>query len=200
MKRVITAELVAAEFERGARRINALRADTIVTPAAWSRAVELGVTIDQDGARPAPLPGAPAGVPAPTVTGSAERMVDPAGLVVVRSGSVKLGTFTGAGPGKNIGLMDLVTGRDGSPMTAGIMSWRREDSFPWHLDYDEIDLVLEGVLEIELDGRKHRAGPGDVVYIPKGSRIVFGTPSHTRVFYVTYPADWSAPAAARPSR
>ncbi len=71
------------------------------------------------------------------------------------------------------------------------MAWGREDSFPWSLDYDEIDLVLEGVLHIEMDGRTVEARVGDVVYIPKGSRIVFGTPHRTRVFYVTHPANWA---------
>ena len=136
----------------------------------------------------------------PEDKGSSERVLDPSGLLVVRGKSVRLGRFTGAGPEKKIGLHDLVTGRDGAPMTAGMMSWAREDSFPWKLDYDEIDLVLEGVLQITIEGRTLEGGPGDVFYIPKGSSIRFGTPSRTRVFYVTYPADWSAPAPARPQK
>ena len=31
---------------------------------------------------------------------------------------------------------------------------------------------------------------GDVLYIPKGSAIEFGTTSKVRFFYVTYPANW----------
>jgi ethanolamine utilization protein EutQ len=112
---------------------------------------------------------------------------------------VQLGRFAGAGTDRNVGLLDVVTGRDGSPMTAGIMSWGRDDSFPWTLDYDEVDLVLDGVLQISIDGRVLEGRAGDVFYIPKGSRIVFGTPHRTRVFYVTYPADWSAPAPPRPA-
>ena len=128
--------------------------------------------------------------------------MDPSGLVLVRGRSVRLGAFTGAGPDKNIGLLDLVTGSDGSPMTAGIMSWSRADSFAWSLDYDEVDLVLEGVLSIEIDGRKFEGKVGDIFYVPKGSKIVFGTPSRTRVFYVTYPANWAgaATAPARPQK
>ena len=79
------------------------------------------------------------------------------------------------------------------------MSWGRDDSFPWKLDYDEIDLVLEGVLQISIDGRMLEGKAGDVFYIPKGSSITFGTPSRVRVFYVTYPADWSG-AAGGPIR
>ena len=62
-----------------------------------------------------------------------------------------------------------------------------------------VDLVLEGILQISIDGRVIEGRAGDVLYIPKGSRIVFATPHRVRVFYVTYPADWTA-AAAAPAR
>ena len=80
-------------------------------------------------------------------------------------------------------------------MTAGIMSWQRKDSFAWALDYDEVDLVLEGVLQISVGGQVLEGRAGDVFYLPKGSRIVFGTPSRVRVFYVTYPANWAQAGA-----
>jgi ethanolamine utilization protein EutQ len=32
--------------------------------------------------------------------------------------------------------------------------------------------------------------PGDVIAVPKGSSITFGTPSWARFLYVTYPVDW----------
>ncbi len=196
MKRVINQEVVAQEFAAGRRKIAAPAATTVITPGAWSKAQELGVVFEgRGGQRPT---AAPPKTPKPRRTtpvepraGSADRAVDRSGLVVVRGSSVRLGTFTGAGPDRNIGLLDLVTGADGSPMTAGIMAWGREDSFPWSLDYDEIDLVLEGVLHIQMDGRTVEARVGDVVYIPKGSHIVFGTPHRTRVFYVTHPANWA---------
>jgi ethanolamine utilization protein EutQ len=189
MKRVITADFVAAESAAGRKTIHAPRGSTLVTPSAQSTARELGVTLDEAGTGQTSTD---------AQSGSCERIVDPSGLIVVRGNSVHLGKFTGAGPDRNIGLTDVISGRDGSPMTAGIMSWKREDSFPWALDYDEVDLVLEGVLQITIDGRTLEGRAGDVFYIPKGSRIVFGTPSRTRVFYVTYPADWSAAAQAPP--
>jgi ethanolamine utilization protein EutQ (cupin superfamily) len=194
-KRIITAATVTAEVAAGRRRIAAPAGRTVITPDAWSRATELRVTFDRSAT------GASSASPAEDPTGRCERTVDPSGLTVVRGRSVRLGTFAAAGEGRNVGLLDLVTARDGSPMTAGIMSWDRDDSFPWTLDYDEIDLVLEGILQISIDGRVLEGRAGDVFYIPRGSRIVFATPHRVRVFYVTYPADWSAAAApARPQR
>ena len=194
MKRLITGEVVAAEAAAGRKRISAPRGLSIITPEAWTQAHELGVTFDQDPA--------PAAQKTATVGGTAERTVDPSGLVLVRGETVKLARFPGAGPDRNVGLADVITARDGSPMTAGIMSWGRADSFPWSLDYDEVDLVLEGVLQITIDGRMLEGHAGDVFYIPKGSKILFGTPWRTKVFYVTYPADWAAAstAQARPQK
>ena len=48
-----------------------------------------------------------------------------------------------------------------------------------------------------IDGRVIEAHAGDVLYLPKGSRVLFGTPNRVRVFYVTYPAEWQGAAPAR---
>jgi ethanolamine utilization protein EutQ len=181
MRRVITADTVEQEHARGRTRIAAPRGRAVITPGAWTRAQALGVTFDQS-------------EDAAETESSGAREVDASRVVRVRGDSVRLGPFAGA---PNVGLTDVVTGRDGSPMTAGFMAWRRDDSFSWSLDYDEIDYVLEGVLHLGIDGRTIEGKAGDVLYIPKGSRVLFGTPSRVRVFYVTYPADWSGPPAGR---
>jgi ethanolamine utilization protein EutQ (cupin superfamily) len=33
--------------------------------------------------------------------------------------------------------------------------------------------------------------PGDVIFIPKGSAIEFGTPTEVRFLYVAHPANWA---------
>lgn len=113
------------------------------------------------------------------------------GLKLIRGNSVKLNKFEDAGKDRNVGLTDIITHQDGSPMSAGIMSWKKEDSFPWSLTYDEVDYVIEGELQITVDGQTYLGKAGDIFYIPKGSDIIFGTPNFTKVMYVTYPANWS---------
>ena len=190
--KLITGEFVASEAAAGRKRISAPRGLAVITPEAWTQAYELEVTFDQ-GAAP---------VAASEASQTIARTVDASGLVLVRGDAVKLARFPGAGPDRNVQLADVITARDGSPMTAGIMSWGHADSFPWSLDYDEVDLVLEGVLQITIEGRTLEGRAGDVFFIPKGSKILFGTPWRTRVFYVTYPADWAASstAPARPQK
>ncbi|MFT3714072.1 MAG: cupin domain-containing protein [Archangium sp.] len=165
-KRLITADEIEAEAKKGAKVVFAPRAEAIVTPAAWSRARELGIEIDQD------------------ANGAA-------GVRVVRGSSVQLERFAGAGAGKNVQLKDVITAADRSPMGAGFMAWSAADSFPWELTYDEVDYVLEGELHVVIDGKTIEAKAGDVVFIPKGSKIIFGTPSRVRLFYVTHPASWA---------
>ncbi len=122
--------------------------------------------------------------------GSCQRQVADNGVVLVRGNSVQMGRFDGA-PGHDIGLTDVITGADTSRMSAGYMSWENA-FFPWTLNYDEIDVVLEGELHIRAGGKTYIGKPGDVLFIPKGASIEFGTPSSVRFVYVTYPADWAA--------
>lgn len=90
-----------------------------------------------------------------------------------------------------VGLTDLVTGDDGSSMAAGFMQWENA-FFPWTLNYDEIDMVLEGELHVRHEGETMIAKAGDVMFIPKGSSIEFGTTSSVKFLYVAWPANWQS--------
>ena len=107
----------------------------------------------------------------------------------VAGGSIKMGIFDGAGKEKRVGIADVVTAADGSSMGAGFMAWEN-CFFPWTLTYDEVDLVLEGELHIRCNGETTVGKAGDVLFIPKNTRIEFGTPTKVRFFYVAYPANW----------
>lgn len=113
-------------------------------------------------------------------------------LKVVRGAGVSMEAFGAdlATPGTNVRLKDVITSGDGAPMAAGYMALDKGE-FPWTLSYDEMDIVLEGELVITRGHEQIRGGPGDVLFIPKGSAITFGTPSQTRFVYVTFPADWN---------
>lgn len=79
-----------------------------------------------------------------------------------------------------------------SPRLGCGMMEMKETTFDWTLNYDEIDYVIEGHLDIIIDGRKVSADAGEIILIPKGSSIQFSVPDYARFLYVTYPADWAS--------
>lgn len=111
------------------------------------------------------------------------------GLQLVRGETVVCEPFSTGNPGDRVFLKDLLPVEESPNMCAGFMEMDRS-SFEWELKYDEYDYVIDGELEIVVDGEAYRGKPGDVFYIPRGTRIIFSSPGKVKFFYVTYPANW----------
>ncbi len=92
-------------------------------------------------------------------------------------------------PGDRVYTHDLFTLEQSPRLGAGLMEMENT-TFPWTLNYDEMDYVIDGELSILVDGEKVTAGPGEVVYIPKGSSIQFSVSGRARFLYFVYPANW----------
>ena len=92
-------------------------------------------------------------------------------------------------PGDRVYTRDLFTLEQSPRLGVGIMEMT-DTTFPWTLNYDEMDYVVEGRLDVLCNGRKASAEPGEVIYIPKGSEIQFSVTGHARFLYFVYPADW----------
>lgn len=116
-----------------------------------------------------------------------EKVVDPSGIIGIKTSTVKMDPFEGR---NDVRLKDVTTLEEAPRMGCGVMELSDGASFEWTLTYDEYDIVLEGHLEIEIDGRVVKGGVGDIIYIPKGSHIHFQTPDYTKYVYTVYPADW----------
>lgn len=114
---------------------------------------------------------------------------DPGGLKVVRGNSVKMDVFETGDPDANAYYQELVS-KDESKISAGFLVIDHSD-FEWELSYEEIDYVIEGTLTVTLNGRTFTAHAGDVLFVPSGSKVVWGSPDKARVFYATYPANWA---------
>jgi len=113
-------------------------------------------------------------------------------LKVVRMSNIQVEPFLEGKttPGTNVWLKDVVITQDRSPMGAGYMSLDKGE-MQWTLTYDEVDIVLEGELVITRGNEQVRGKTGDVIYIPKGSSITFGTPNWTKFVYVVFPVNWN---------
>lgn len=113
--------------------------------------------------------------------------VDPSGIISIKTPQVPLEGFEGR---NDVRLADVTTLEEAPRMGCGIMELTDGADFEWTLTYDEYDIVLEGTLQIQIDGRIVTAGPGEIIYIPKGSPIHFKTPSYAKYVYTVFPADW----------
>lgn len=118
-----------------------------------------------------------------------EAECDPNGLKVVRGNTVKMDVFDTGNPNAKAYFQELVS-KEESKMGAGFLVIENS-KFDWELTYEEIDYVIEGTLTVEINGKTYTAYPGDVLFVPSGSKVVWGSPDKARVFYTTYPANWA---------
>ena len=93
-------------------------------------------------------------------------------------------------PADRVWTRDLFTLEESPRLGCGLMVMERT-TFPWTLNYDEIDYVIEGQLTIIIDGKRVTAGPGEIILIPKGSSIHFSVENKARFLYFVYPANWA---------
>ena len=92
-------------------------------------------------------------------------------------------------PADRVWTRDLFTREEAPRLGCGLMVMERT-TFPWTLTYDEMDYVIEGRLDILVDGQTVSAGPGEVLYIPKDTSIQFSVRDKARFLYFVYPANW----------
>ncbi len=120
-----------------------------------------------------------------------EKHVDRSGILSVALPTVRPAPFDTGKSGDQVYLTDIVTLEESPRLGCGVMEME-ESAFDWTLRYDEVDYIIEGVLEIIIDGRKVTGRKGDVIFIPANSSITFSAPCFARFLYITYPADWAS--------
>lgn len=111
------------------------------------------------------------------------------GMKLVRGSTVRMDDFDTGTPNTKVGFQELV-GQQESKMSAGFLTIECS-KFAWKLPYEEIDYVISGTVTIEIDGQTFVAREGDVLFIPSGSDVVWGSPDNAKLFYTTYPSNWS---------
>ncbi|MBX4261858.1 cupin domain-containing protein [Clostridium estertheticum] len=119
-----------------------------------------------------------------------DKHVDPSGVMSVKLNTVKLCKFDTGKEGDDVLLKDVVTLEESPRLGCGLMEMK-ETRFDWTLKYDEIDYVIDGTLEVNIEGRKVIANKGEIILIPKNSKIEFSAPNYAKFMFVTYPANWS---------
>jgi len=118
------------------------------------------------------------------------RRIDPSGVIGLNPDDFPLERFPFPIESDRVWLRDLASLEESPRLGFGIMELE-DTSFEWTLTYDEVDYVIDGTLDIVIDGRSVRAKKGEVIFIPKNTKIRFSTPDKTRFLYVCYPANWA---------
>ncbi|GAU75879.1 ethanolamine utilization protein [Fusibacter sp. 3D3] len=121
------------------------------------------------------------------------RVVDKSGVIGIKAEKIKPEPFDTGKAGDKVFLTDLYSLDESPRLGAGIMEME-DTTFDWTLNYDEVDYVIDGTLEIIIDGRKIVGNKGDIILIPKNTKIQFSTPNFCRFMYVVYPANWAEQA------
>lgn len=88
-------------------------------------------------------------------------------------------------------LRDVITMDDSASIAGGFMSFHKGKGITWTLNYDEIEYIVEGRVEIAYNGKTLTADVGDTIFIPKGSAIHWSTPTWVKIFYATFPSNWA---------
>lgn len=83
---------------------------------------------------------------------------------------------------------NIVDQRHGRPITIGFGRYAPNQSLDEKLTVDDVMLILEGRLSVTSDGSTVIAGPGEIIYMPKGETVTIRSHEQGAVTaYVTYP-------------
>ena len=82
-------------------------------------------------------------------------------------------------PGK-VFISDAIRCHTDAPHTTTFMEWKQA-SFNRTLEAPEMNLVVEGELELTVQGKTMSAKAGDIFYMNKGADVVYNTPSSVKL-------------------
>ncbi|ABX41801.1 cupin domain-containing protein [Lachnoclostridium phytofermentans] len=206
MKQLICAKDVETLNAEG-KKVYYVESGSIITPSAKDAADAFGITFCEKAEEQTQVPAAFAGMDIDSEKiykvlktlmekGLLNDLLKPYeseshgnGLKVVRGNTVKMDVFDTGDPSVKAYYQELVS-KEESHISAGFLTIDHS-KFVWELTYEEIDYVIEGTLTVTIDGKTYTAKAGDVLFVPSGSKVTWGSPDKARVFYATYPANWA---------
>lgn len=82
----------------------------------------------------------------------------------------------------------MVDQRHGGPVTIGYGRYGPNQSLDEILAVDDVMVILHGRLSVSTDGGTVTAGPGEIIYMPKGEAVTIRSHDEgATTAYVTYP-------------
>ncbi|MBB4864364.1 ethanolamine utilization protein EutQ [Pseudomonas nitritireducens] len=91
------------------------------------------------------------------------------------------------GPPGHAGVARAISQEISPNLGIGFARWEGAE-VAWTLLYDEVVFVIEGCFELRANGELYRVLPGQMLWIPEGTELVYG--GHALFGYVVHPGDW----------
>jgi ethanolamine utilization protein EutQ (cupin superfamily) len=76
-------------------------------------------------------------------------------------------------------------------MGVGYARWEQGEANAWTVSYDEVLIVVSGTITVQFGQESVTAGPGELIWLEKGTSVVYRGDTAAVVVYVTYPV-WGA--------
>ena len=96
------------------------------------------------------------------------------------------------GPPGSAEIARLVGPETSRHMGCGIVVFEQGVSVPWTVLYDEAMVVLEGHFTLRVGDEVYECDPGDVLWLPENTPLVYEAADRAVVFYSLSPVDWKA--------
>ena len=94
------------------------------------------------------------------------------------------------GPPGNAEIARLIGPEQSQTMGGGVVVFEKGISIPWTVLYDEFIVVLEGHFTMRAGDEVYECDPGDVLWIPADTPIVYEAEARAVCFYTLFPVDW----------
>ena len=83
---------------------------------------------------------------------------------------------------------NVIDQRQGGPITIGYGRYGADESIDESIAVDDVMIILEGPISVRSGAGTVTAGPGEIIYMPKGSSVTIRAHEAGAVTaYVTYP-------------
>jgi ethanolamine utilization protein EutQ len=115
-------------------------------------------------------------------------------LQVERYGVEDVGAWHQA-RGTAMAIGDVVDATNGESMSVGFARYARGAANPWTVGYDEALVIIKGVFTVEAEGDARTATAGEVIFLRRGTTVVYRAEEDAEVVFVTYP-HWLAATQA----
>ncbi len=91
-------------------------------------------------------------------------------------------------PANGAAILGLVNTSFSEALGAGIGTFE-DCAMEWTVTYDEVLFIMEGTFTLRAGGDAYCAGPGDVLWIPKDTALVYEAGAKATFFYAVCPVE-----------